>query len=521
MASDRHFPIVYHSVQSKGPVLSGLMLSSGGLMASHILEAGFAPMISDSNNTRTIEYISRNGKEAFVEERIKSLIDFYKEKEVKIAGSYLTSNGFADNVRIHEELKKQKPDLFLVGGGPAVDWSGKEIFNYTDAFDVLSYGDGDPVVAPLARLVYEGEGNLDDIPNIWFRDRTTGRVRESGRRRMDIPLKGLPHPTYSKEFYPDIDGKIMIAPREDSRSCPYGKCSFCVQTRIGGKYRLRPVEELAEEINTSGMIAHRSSGPSPKPDYVAELVKLIPGKSVSAFAYANPNYDYPEVSKGLTGVFIGLESTDRHILEDVLNKTSDTERYLKNAWEMVKEFKRYGVATIVAMMVPCPGETQATMERSLEYLVDLQPDFVVTLPMGPIPGTSITRRAKKDPESTGILLSENFEREAMLYELDLLQKSEDWPEPPFKTKVDGEFVNPFLHTNRFTEELMEHGMYPSSDEIALMAERYYSGLSLNQDERRMQVNGFMGDLRGMIERGDYMGLGNVVETINNNNMDVV
>jgi hypothetical protein len=185
---------------------------------------------------------------------------------------------------------------------------------------------------------------------------------------------------------------------------------------------------------------------------------------------------------------------------------------------MVREFKKNGVATIVAMMVPCPGETQATMERSLEYLVEMQPDFVVTLPMGPIPGTSITRRAKKDSGIAGVHLEEDFDQRWMLYELDLLQMPEEWPEPPFKTRVNGEFANPFLATMKFTGELVKNGMLPLSDEIVLMSYLYHNGLSLDQNERRMQCNEFMASSRKDIATGNVAGIREKLRTMNRNQL---
>ena len=515
MIGKRVFPIVSYAVQSCGPVPSGLMLDNGpALLASYLLNAGYTPKIFDFNNLGTIENIKRQGKEAFLKDSIAFLDDYYRSNGVKLAGTKLYANGFADNVKIHKELKKRNPDLFIVAGGPQVDWFGEELFNYTDAFDMLSYGDGDLAIVPLADFAY-GHGNIDGIPNLIYRE--NGQTKRT--KRKNINLDDLPEPTYDKEFYPDIDGKILIAPREDSRGCPYGKCSFCVHTRIGGKLRVRSVEKLAQEIETSEMKASRLSGPSPLPSYLNELIKLIPDRKISAFTYSYPDYDYTEISKCLIGAFIGLESTDKNILEKVLRKTNDAEKYLQNAKEMVKEFKRHGVATIVSMMVPCPGETQTTMKRSIEYLIYMQPDFVVTLPLCPIPRTSITRSAKKDSEFAGVLLEENFEKKWMLYELDLLKRPEEWPEPPFKTNVDGELVNPFLVTTKFTRELKKHGIYPLSDEIALMSYLYHDGLSTNQNERRMQCNEFMAGLRNDIAIGNVTEIGEKLRKINYNQLE--
>ncbi|MBT7591485.1 MAG: radical SAM protein [Candidatus Scalindua sp.] len=509
------FPIVTYAVQSRGPVPSGLMLDNGpALLASYLLNEGYKPIIFDFNNLKTIEDIAKHGKEAFVKDSIDFLDDYYRSNNVKIAGTKLYANGFVDNIKIHEELKRRNPGLILVAGGPHVDWFGEEIFNYTDAFDMITYGDGDSAIVPLAKLAYDN-GNIEDVPNIIYRK--NGQAIRT--KRKEVSLDNLPRPIYDEEYYPELDGKIHIVPIEDSRGCSYGRCGFCVHTRIAGKRRVRPVEQLVREIEDSGMKVSRLSGPSPMPEYISELVRQIPGKKISAFTYSFPGYDFVELSKGFTGAFIGLESTDKNILENVLKKTDNTEQYLKNASEMVREFKKHGVATIVAMMVPCPGETPETMERSIKYLVDMQPDFVVTLPMGPIPGTSIARKADKDPERTGVLLEEDFAKKMMLYELDLLQMPEEWPAPPWKTKnANGKFMNPFVETTKFTEELVKNGMLPLSDEIVLMSYLYHDGLSLDQDERRAQCNEFMASIRKDIETGNVAGVGAKLRTMNRNQL---
>ncbi len=509
------FPIVSYAVQSRGPVPSGLMLDNGpALLATYLLNEGYKPIVFDFNNLKAIEDITKYGKETFVENSIDFLDDYYRSNDVKIAGTKLYANGFIDNVKIHEELKRRNTDLILVAGGPHVDWFGEEIFNYTDAFDMMTYGDGDSAIVPLAKLAYDN-GNIEDVPNIIYRK--NGQTIRT--KRKEVSMDNLPRPIYDEEYYPEIDGKIFIAPIEDSRGCSYGRCGFCVHTRIAGKRRVRPVEQLVSEIEDSGMKVSRLSGPSPMPEYISELVSQIPGKKISAFTYSFPGYDFVELSKGFMGAFIGLESTDKHILENVLKKTDNTEQYLKNASGMVREFKKHGVATIVAMMVPCPGETPETMDRSIEYLVDMQPDFVVTLPMGPIPGTSIARKADKDPERTGVLLEEGFANKTMLYELDLLQMPEEWPAPPWKTKnSNGKFMNPFIETTKFTEELVKNGMLPLSDEIVLMSYLYNNGLSLDQDERRAQCNEFMASIRNDIETNNVAGIGAKLRTMNRNQL---
>jgi hypothetical protein len=85
---------------------------------------------------------------------------------------------------------------------------------------------------------------------------------------------------------------------------------------------------------------------------------------------------------------------------------------------------------------------------------------------------------------------------------------EEWPAPPWKTKnANGKFMNPFVETTKFTEELVKNGMLPLSDEIVLMSYLYHNGLSLDQDERRAQCNEFMASIRKDIETGNVAGVG--------------
>ena len=236
MVREKYFPIVSYAVQSRGPVLSGLMVDNGpALMAAYLLKAGYVPVIFDFNNVETIEDISKHGKEEFLRETIDFLDDFYRSHDVKIAGTKLYANGFADNIRIHAELKRRNPGLKIIAGGPHAKWFGEEILRYTDsigldAFDFVCYGDGEPVILPIADFAYGRAGvRVDDIPNLIFRK--NGELRRT--RREDADLNNMPFPVYSREVNPWVDDKILIPVPEGSRGCAYN-CIWCIHPKIGG-----------------------------------------------------------------------------------------------------------------------------------------------------------------------------------------------------------------------------------------------------------------------------------------------
>jgi len=75
-----------------------------------------------------------------------------------------------------------------------------------------------------------------------------------------------------------------------------------------------------------------------------------------------------------------------------------------------------------------------------------------------------------------------------------------------------------LATIKFSGELIKNGMLPLSDEIVLMSYLYHNGLSLNQNERRMQCNEFMASIRRDIASGDTAGIGKKLRVMNRNQL---
>jgi len=500
-----------------------MMLDNGmALMAAHLERDGYMPRIFDYNSLNTVETIAREGKERFLEGVIDGLSGHISETGAKMIGFKLYANGFSDSMRIAWELKRQFPHLMIIGGGPQVEWFTDAVFTYsqcmylTDVFDALTYGDADMAITKLADLAHGKGSDLTGIPNLLYRDRASGDIRRTKRGYAD--MDELPFPLYDPEVY-DTEGKLLIPVNEDSRSCD-GGCVFCVHPRIGGKMRQRSIERLLEEIEHNrgeyGFKVFRLSGPKPSSDYINSLARQLPEDArFTAFGYSDHHYEEAVASGKIIGLFIGLESADRRILE-AYRKTDDVDAYLKAARDMTALFKNHGLATVMSMIIPSPDETKESMERSLEFLMDIVPDFVPVLPIGPIPDTPITRAAQADPEKAGVKLDENYELTFIRYELDLLRAPQEWPRPPLQVRVDGRFRNPFEVTAQFVGGLMKNGIHMLSDEQVLMAYLYHGGLSKDQAERRKQCLWYNGLARKAIQEGDVAALRGLVEKVNEN-----
>lgn len=519
----RHIPLVSYAVQSRGPVLSGMMLDNGvALMAAHLRHHGYQPKVFDYNALQAVEAITKLGHRGFVDSVVEELVEYVGTTGAKVLGFKLYMNGFAEAVEIARRVRERFPGLVVIAGGPQIDWFMESIFDYTrrrhgsDVFDALVYGDADAALLQIVDAVHLTHEDLGAIPNLILGGQGAA-PRRTPRRYFD--MASLPMPDYSPEVY-DTSGKILIPVIEDSRSCDVA-CTFCVQPRIGGRRRERGPAGVLDELDfyrkTYGYRLFRLAGPKPTAAYLAELVSGMPADArFSSFGYADQDYTRAVESGRMVGLFTGLESTDPRILEQVYRKTDDTTRYLDAARRMIDLFKSHGLVNVVSMMVPSPGETAETMRRSVEFLASAAPDFVPCLPLCPMPLTPMARLARTSPEQAGVMLDEDYEFKLSDYELDLLRHPSTWPEPPWQLRVDGAWVrNAFAQvTAPFVDELMRHGMHMLSDEQVLMAYLYHDGLSRDQTERRRQCLEFNAVARAAIESGDAATLRALIARVN-------
>jgi radical SAM superfamily enzyme YgiQ (UPF0313 family) len=70
----------------------------------------------------------------------------------------------------------------VFGGGPHVDWFHEMIYDVTDVFDVLAYGEGEETIVLLAGYI-EGRKKLEEIPNLIFRKE--GKIITTTEKRIE------------------------------------------------------------------------------------------------------------------------------------------------------------------------------------------------------------------------------------------------------------------------------------------------------------------------------------------------
>ncbi len=246
--------------------------------------------------------------------------------------------------------------------------------------------------------------------------------------------KGTLKRTYQNKELPDLSG--LPKPRRDllkrknylgfntlhvSRGCPFN-CSFCAVSKFfGTRYRLRPVNEVIEEIESMIEVDKISSwhkavarlwNKAPanpfaflddnifgQKEYARKLFEaLIPLKilwgSQTSVNIARPgNEDLVKLAaeSGCRFLFVGFESIEQSSIDRIGKKVNRPENY-RGA---VKLFHKYGIAVLGAFVFGFDCEDRSVFKRTVEFAQDIGLDLAQFTVLTPLPGTSLMEELKE------------------------------------------------------------------------------------------------------------------------------
>lgn len=219
---------------------------------------------------------------------------------------------------------------------------------------------------------------------------------------------------YSSSVPPDIEN--IPAPRRDllkkgyfvqtmqtSRGCPYN-CNFCSVTRFnGGRYRLRSVDRVMDEINNMKekrffIIDDNVIGPGTKSfSRTFELFERMKGSGKEWAGQTCLNIVEQDgllraASKsGAKAFLIGFESIQPGALSD-MNKNVNLRPNTKNFKEAVKKIHDHGIAIVGGFMFGTDFDTTDTFKRTVDFIMDSRIDAVQLSIMTPLPGTVLYKQ---------------------------------------------------------------------------------------------------------------------------------
>ncbi|MBI4846198.1 MAG: radical SAM protein [Candidatus Omnitrophica bacterium] len=265
----------------------------------------------------------------------------------------------------------------------------------------------------------ENNNPLGTVQGLIYRNKSD--VVKNSPRTLIADLDQLPWPLREGlpvKRYNDAPGDIPIpcASMWASRGCPFG-CSFCLWPQVmygGNSYRVRSVknvvdemEYLIKELGFKSVYFDDDTWNIGSERIIAfcdelEQRKLNVPWAIMARAELMNEYLLERMRKaGLYAVKYGIESSSQKIVNDTGKRLN-----LEKAEEMIRYTKYLGIKTHLTFTFGLPGETQQTINETIEYACRLNPTSVQFSLATPFPGT----RFYDEMEKKGYIVSKDLEK---------------------------------------------------------------------------------------------------------------
>lgn len=314
------------------------------------------------------------------------------------------------------EMAKEAKRLGLITvlGGPHLTLMPEEsISEAHPEVDYVIKGEAEESIIELVDAL-EGRSALEAVHGLyWRRD---GEIVINAPAGLIMDLDSIPYPAhdlYKIQRYTNLqpltdglDKNARAYTIMTSRGCPY-KCTYCSKPITGDTWRARSVENVIGEwrwlvhdlkATEIGMTDDIWNLKLPRAKelcrrLIAEGLNTVPWVTVHGMKVNHTDPELFQLMKqaGCKRVGFGVESGDPLILRNVIKKSQSLEQ-VRNAFKWAREA---GLQTMGFFIFGMPHETAETMEKTIQFALELDPDLANFMLATPYPGTEMYDVIKK------------------------------------------------------------------------------------------------------------------------------
>ena len=329
--------------------------------------------------------------------------DYLQAEKPAFIGLSCTTSSFLDGCRIARLAKKNLPDILSVFGGPHVSALKQKVLMDFPEVDFAVVGEGEKT---LMDLVQSAGKELGTIQGVVYR---TGadEIEFNGYRNKVIDLDDLPFPAYEMiEGFPAAYSLPIFnypkAPNTScisSRGCPY-RCSYCDRSVFRRTYRYNSAEYLYDHLHhlkDRFGIKHINFyddqftfNRQRVEDFTRLMIAQPLGMTFNCAVRAEHiDRDLLERLKaaGCWMISLGIETGD----EDLLAQHRQNPDLTMMA-EKIHQIKKAGIRTKGLLMMGLPGETEASIKKSMDYVFSLPLDDFNLSKFTPFPGSPLYKK---------------------------------------------------------------------------------------------------------------------------------
>lgn len=358
------------------------------------------------------------------------LTDFVREYQPEVVGIGTNTPQVKQGWLCAREVKSVLPNVVVVQGGPHVSALPEESAARPE-IDIVARGEGEDTWIDICQTVERARaGNpnwrvselhdpsshlLDKVLGITYMT-SEGKLRHNHERPAVADLDALPFPAYK---YFKMDRYSSLQPAMDaiekgksfsmmtSRGCPY-RCTFCSQSVMAEKWRARSPESVVQEwrhlvedwgAQEIGILDDSANIDRKRLQRLSELlVKEGLHKKAQWVMINGIRANLADVEllgamkqAGCKRVAFGVETGDEDILESIDKRV--THDQIRTAF---KNAKKVGLETVGFFIIGLPGDTEETMEKTIQFACELDPLVANFSMMTPYPGTKVWEQVHRN-----------------------------------------------------------------------------------------------------------------------------
>jgi hopanoid biosynthesis associated radical SAM protein HpnJ len=330
-------------------------------------------------------------------------LDMKPDEVVRIARDFdhvvlhTSTPSFRADVRTARAIKDSKPDTVIGFVGGHVTARPEESLRFAGVIDYVARKEFDHAVVQVA----EGK-DFDHIKGISYLRGATYVENDEPPALTTEQLDALPFVT--DVYHRDLDYKKYNSPYcqypyvslYTGRGCP-ARCTFCLwpQVTTGHSYRTRSVGNVLEECANL-----RRYFPDMKelffdddtftadPKRACEIAKGLGKLGITWSTNARGNVDRETLKilkdNGLRLFVCGYESGNEQILKNIKKGVS-----VERARRFTRDCHDIGILIHGTFIVGLPGETKDTIEETIRFAQEMQPETLQVSLASPYPGTAM------------------------------------------------------------------------------------------------------------------------------------
>jgi hopanoid biosynthesis associated radical SAM protein HpnJ len=322
-------------------------------------------------------------------------------RDYDLAVLHTSAPSFGHDVKVAEALREANPHLRVGFVGAHVAVAREAALHASKAIDFVTGSEFDFTIQEIAQgrplhqvagLSYRTNGHVDRTP-----DRAVLEDMDRLPFVVDVYKRDLEVERYFIGYL--LHPYLSLYTGRGCRS----KCTFCLwpQTVGGHRYRTRSVEHVVAEIAHARRLFPQVkeyffdddtfTDDLPRAEAIARGLGRL-GVTWSCNAKADVPLATLKVLKdnGLRLLLVGYESGSQGILNNVKKGIR-----LDRAREFTRNARTLGIKVHGTFIMGLPGETRETIQETVRFALDIDPDTIQVSLAAPYPGTALYREARE------------------------------------------------------------------------------------------------------------------------------